>query len=955
MAATLNHLSQRRKSQSIASYLFLSNLFLVLSLFAFPQLARAKGELQHNISNSWFKPSISVNNDSSICTPLLNGYSNSFQSQLENPLHADVYGNRVPTSSVGIITEQLNEIPWEEFKSGDSVLRVAKFQVSGKYFAVVRRDYAIGWREGFHHEILITKPFLEYKVPENNYSEYFEENNLGVFVRAGKSNDFRLIYKNDTEWKDYQSHTYAELVNIYQKDGSVYLLFEQQNSYLLLKLLDQKQLSLTCELISTPTQTQINAQADKLSSVTALKATLLKMIGAPCNEGTLHPLSNAIGALVDAFNVMTYRPWRLNSSENSRQMIEEDLELWGHSGIWQFTEYTNYLSQISKAEEELGGVYAKSFSLPVSEAKQLAYSTVSIALTAGFAHGRFTDAAHEFHKRLLNGTVSKEDLTKIKFDANTQDESDASSEKEESLLTFAIAHPQLLSLLLDKGANPNEQNWFGKTPLMYAAQFNQTESASVLLAHGAQIELSTVKTSLSCIDINHLTALHYAVRYASKNFIRLLLQHGVPKFAENSKGHTPFDYLTGYENKHLTTADREKLKVDLLPPDDQQKKALSKKENQMAEKLYGEKKLHEAYLSSKKALMLDSANESALSNLALIALKLDKSGESAKASSELIKKTNSIDIKANALFNLGLACLTSRYGQIDFDGDSYCNVGRYYRPGNSSVDNSALSNFLASYQLKPTKDRLNAVLRVFQDDGTPDNNRRCIFGDTVTGIYTVHFNSLSWFFLVDANKSVPFNKVSGMFSNGEQSLVIHSKETIPQTDTLKIERWYMEQGFYMPTYMDNMVCVPTLLKAYDRNTKLVAVFPESNAENSNPKNSSIRDTPYKNVTINLTNTTPIILFIYGHNTEFSFNGDLSNIRAIYMHGNSIVTLPESSNIQIVREAEKESLSTRVDFPNAMGFRVQHLTGLPLSSIVNMGSEGSITLSDKTIAENSRSN
>lgn len=905
-------------------------------------------------------------------------------------MSADVYGTREPTPAIGIIRDKLNEIPWEELKSGDSVLRVANFQVSGKYFAIVRRDYSIGWREGFHNEILITKPFVEYEMPENDYAEYFESNNVGVMVKAGQSNDFHLIYKNDTEWKDFNSNIYAGLINVYQKDGSTYLLFERQNSHLLLKLLDQKRLSLTCELITTPTREQINSQAEKLPAVSAFKATLLDMLGTPCNEGTLHPLSNAIGALVDTFNVMTYRPWKLSGVENSRKMIEEDFDQWGHSGIWEFTKYTDYLTQISKAEEELGNFYAKNFSLSVGEAKQLAFSTTSVALTAGFAHGRFMDADHEFHKRVLNGTVSKDELSNINSDANIRGELNASNEYKEKLINFAITQPQLLTILLDKGANPNQQNWFGKTPLMYAAQFNQSESAQILLAHGAQTESYTVKTTLSCIDTNHLTALHYATRYSSKDFISLLLQNGAPTFAKDSKGQTPFDYLTTYQNKNLTTADIEELKANLLPPDDQQKKALSKKENQMAEKLYGENKLPEAYLSAKKSLMLDELNESALSNLALIALKLNKIGESAKASSELIKKTSSVDIKANAFFNLGLACLKTKFGQIDFDGDSYCNVNRY-QSENNRIDNSALSNFLSSYQLKPTKDRLTAVLRVFQGEGTQDNNRRCIFGDNITGIDTIHFNSTNWYFLVAANKPVPFNKISGMFSNGEQSVAVKDKEIIPLTDTIKIERWHMDQGFYMPIYLDNKVCVPTLLKAFDRSTKVVAVFPEElnpsspggsfqhlrkstnpanttiwipafsgltdssrspNAENKNQNAASKPDTtPFKKATITVTNTTPIILFLYGHNTEFIFNGDLSNIIAIYMRGNSIATLPENSNIQIVREAEKSSLSARVDFPNAMGDRVHYLTGLPLSSIVKIGMLGDIILSDKTIFEN----
>lgn len=928
------------------SYLCLP--FLILLLGTFPQIGCAKDVVQPTISGAWFKPSLSTNNDSSVCEPLLNGYINSFQSRLDDPLPGNIYGTRKQTPSISLVTKALREIAWKEVYVGNTVLRMARFQVAGHRYSLVRRDYSIGWREGFHNDILITKPFSAYAIDEKDYPNFFDENDLGVFLNPEKSDDFRPIYKNDKEWKNQQKRrVYANLENIYQKGGVTYLLFSQQNGYLLLRMIDDRRLLLTCDIKTTPSKAQIEEQLATMPVLLALKNALFAMMGTECNGGTLHALSNASNGLMSAFYRMTYRPWILKGEEDRRRRIESNLDQWGHGGIWEFMTFKTYRSNLLKAEGELAKFYESNFLLPNVKARQMAHSAMSQALIDGFDHGRFSDVNHVLHKRILNGTVSAEDLADVGLAVLAKDGDEPWTEQDESLLTFAVAQPQALRMLLKKGANANHQNWFGKTPLMYAAQFDQLGSSKILLAHGARTETYTVKTTLSCINTNHLTALHYAVRYASVGVIRLLLQHGAPTFARDSNGNTPLDYLDKYENKKLASAERDELKVTLLPIDDQQQRILSKRENQRAERLYAEKKLQDAYLSLKKALMLDPLNESALSNLSLIALRLDRLGESAAASSLVVKTTSSVDLRANALFNLGLACRKTKSGTIDFDGNSYCRVGAY-ASGGKKTDEGMLASFLASYRLKPTSDRLNAILSVFQDSAIDNRNSRCSFGNTLPGVREVHFNSLNWYFLTDASVAVPFSQLSGSFSNGVQPFFARAKETIPLTDTRKIERWEMEQGYYVPTYMDNMICAPTLLKAFERDTKVVAVFPSSNSENSRPIGSGLVQHPRKKVAIHLTNTTPVILFLYGHNTEFLIDGEMPNTRGIYMYGNSTVTLPKDSEIQVVRFAEKDSLSSFVDFPNAMNARMIYWIGLPMSSMINIGDADRATLSEDAI-------
>ncbi|HFX6065138.1 TPA: ankyrin repeat domain-containing protein, partial [Klebsiella pneumoniae] len=124
------------------------------------------------------------------------------------------------------------------------------------------------------------------------------------------------------------------------------------------------------------------------------------------------------------------------------------------------------------------------------------------------------------------------------------------------LLNLAVKYPKALRYLLDRGANPNTANSFGKTPLMYAAQYNQIQSAKLLLRAGADINAKTVVPPNDCSVSLHtinVTALHYAVRYSSAPLIKLLLANGAAAFKAQPNGYTnvqplgtPLDWLYHY-------------------------------------------------------------------------------------------------------------------------------------------------------------------------------------------------------------------------------------------------------------------------------------------------------------------------------------------------------------------------------------------------------------------------
>jgi hypothetical protein len=882
-------------------------IIFIISLSAFlitPQMLIAAEDITYDVSKSWFKPTLIVNNNPAVCKPLLDRYMNNFKS------------NEVinPNDLMDFIDKTLHEVQWNVYQMDNVPLKIAEFKLNGNYYALVRYYYVFREQEE-QYDILISQPISNLKLNKDNLKEYFESNNFGVLAPGKEKNIFDVVYTGDSRYGDYESNISGNLANVYEKNGSVHLLLKtdkpQPNSYMVFELIDQKKLALKCSMITTPTKEQIGEQYDKMPALKALKTDLLDMMGEEGNCGTAHFLSMHKNALENALDTMIYRPWTNEPLTERRLYVDENLNLWGHSGIWNYFKYKSYLSHLPKAKQEVKNFYVKNFKLDRKSAEELADAAISYSLVLGFDNGRIEDNQHDLHKRLLEG-INAEELQKESFNDESKENGN------ESLLTFAIAHPDLLEVLLKKGLNPNAQNVFGKTPLMYAAQFNILQSEKILLKHGAATELTTIASWDTCyytIRTKNVSALHYAVRYSSKALIKLLLDAGAPTYVQDSNGYTPYDYLVkfggfgdyaeqpikksyGELNHNLTGDDRRVLKSALLPPDTEKKGDLLREVNVEAEKLYNEGKLQEAYRLLKRAISLNPDNERAISNLSLVALKLGKYGESAKLSSTLIDTAKSDAEKANAYFNLGLACqkvgLTGyHYSTIEYDGNSYCSADRYVSSGKSK-DQSVLANFLEAYKLKPTKTRLNAILALLQDSDMPRKKRLWIFPEEGTGIKSLYFSGRNLYFLIDSSKEVPFKNITQRYGTNDTLLKVAQKESIKLSDSLKIEKWTVDQYnlFLGSLMMDDTICSSSFPNAFPSNTKLIEVY------------SSHKGTTPRMIKWKQTIPGPVVLILYGNYIEWQLEGDLSKTVGVYVHGySSGVKLPDASGVPTFADNE----------------------------------------------------
>jgi ankyrin repeat protein len=109
-------------------------------------------------------------------------------------------------------------------------------------------------------------------------------------------------------------------------------------------------------------------------------------------------------------------------------------------------------------------------------------------------------------------------------------------------LHHSAQKPMMVSVLLERGANPNIKSHSGWTPLHFASGLSSAEAMDVvrlLLEHGADTEIASERDGW--------TALQHACRWShSHGILRLLLQHGANIHAIDRSGWTALHLASRY-------------------------------------------------------------------------------------------------------------------------------------------------------------------------------------------------------------------------------------------------------------------------------------------------------------------------------------------------------------------------------------------------------------------------
>lgn len=99
-----------------------------------------------------------------------------------------------------------------------------------------------------------------------------------------------------------------------------------------------------------------------------------------------------------------------------------------------------------------------------------------------------------------------------------------------------VANPQIVQLLLAKGAKLEVKDNDGNTPLGWASAYGHEEVVELLLAHGADLK---TKNNYGC------GPLHNAALNGYQKVAEILLKHGAEVNARDNKGQNPLHYAAG--------------------------------------------------------------------------------------------------------------------------------------------------------------------------------------------------------------------------------------------------------------------------------------------------------------------------------------------------------------------------------------------------------------------------
>jgi hypothetical protein len=254
------------------------------------------------------------------------------------------------------------------------------------------------------------------------------------------------------------------------------------------------------------------------------------------------------------------RPWALREVDpyNDATEIDTALYRWGQRSIWNFRMTRDFGRSTGPAHDFLKIYYRDVFGIPKEAADRLADASFDLLVRSRFTFSRrpqpidMDDPTFRLQRALLAG--NSERTIEALFDAGATI-SDVYVESPweistEPTLFYALESPALMDLLLKRGADVNARGNFGKTALMYAAQFNLIDTATFLLERGADVNAKTSDTGdcWSGINVTKRTALMYAAENADLAMVELLLRYGADAAAIDSRKQSADAYVDRNES-----------------------------------------------------------------------------------------------------------------------------------------------------------------------------------------------------------------------------------------------------------------------------------------------------------------------------------------------------------------------------------------------------------------------
>ena len=248
------------------------------------------------------------------------------------------------------------------------------------------------------------------------------------------------------------------------------------------------------------------------------------------------------------------------------------LDMWALQGIDAYDQWVNFTQTKQALTQSLTSFYEQQFQVPREAALTRAQTGIDKAIAYGFNFTSYPQYKSSEEIAIRKAILQNKPLEEIQDIDLTRVQRGNDNYYKESLLNIAIASPEILKYLLNNNFDPNTPNGFGKTPLMYAAQQNNIASAKLLINAKAKLNAGTIvpRTCDYALTTFDMTALHYAVRYASKEFIELLVNSGASLTlsaldSKTSKKERPIDWLVKFDNPNIDAAEKTAITKLLTP------------------------------------------------------------------------------------------------------------------------------------------------------------------------------------------------------------------------------------------------------------------------------------------------------------------------------------------------------------------------------------------------------
>lgn len=268
--------------------------------------------------------------------------------------------------------------------------------------------------------------------------------------------------------------------------------------------------------------------------------------------------------------------------EQQRAREEDYFQEWSYHSLHNRQRYEDYKDELEKIRPLLIEWYKDNHVVEAEIAEK--YADLAVSRISSYGFGGYyshwqpedlvpntqeaTGGSYEQFLESLDGSTDVQKLNSLRrvlvhstpeyviTELATSISEPVMEERSESPISNAVSHPAYVEILVKAGLDPNHQNHFGKTPLYYAIQLGNHQSARALLENGADVNHKyqlEVDDPWNCIGITQWerTPLMHAAQHSDIEMIDLLLEYGGDPLLQDSLGSTATEYANMSGNHEL--------------------------------------------------------------------------------------------------------------------------------------------------------------------------------------------------------------------------------------------------------------------------------------------------------------------------------------------------------------------------------------------------------------------